>query len=71
MINHMKKQKHVTHRQEKTNRNKPQDDTVLELADKDSKATTEFKDLKEKIATLNEQMENYNREIEIYKNKQI
>ena len=67
----MRKQKHVTHSQEKTNRNKPQYDTVLELADKDYKATTEFKDLKEKIATLNEQMENYNREIKTYKNKQI
>lgn len=67
----MKKQKHVTYSQEKTNRNKPQDDTVSKLADEDYKATTEFKDLKEKIATLKEQMENYSREIEAYKNKQI
>lgn len=70
IINDMKKQENVTRLRKKVNRNKLQDDPILEFADKNYKAPLKFKNLKEKIVMLNEQMEYCNREIKIYKNKQ-
>lgn len=73
IINHMKKQQHVTHSQGNISRI----ETKLKMTQhgnqqvKNYQAAPELKELKEKVVILNEQMENYRREIKTYRNKQI